>query len=76
MANVAPQDANAKRMVEDSIETYLRGEQSRKWILRVIQNSGIKKDELKKLFSEADRRNPRDLQLIQLEKECKQMGLL
>jgi hypothetical protein len=76
MVKVTSKDETARRIAERSIETFLSGKQSQKWLIGVIRESGINKEALKKLFSEAYTRHLGNLQLLELEKACKQMGFL
>jgi len=75
MVKVTAEDESIRRMVEGSIETFLNGKQNQNWVIGTIRESGINKEALKKLFSEAYKRYPKNLQLLELEKSCKQMGL-
>ena len=76
MVKVTTEDESIRRMVEGSIETFLSGKQNQNWIIGTIRESGINKEALKKLFSEAYKRHLGNLQLLELEKACKQMGFL
>jgi len=57
-------------MVEGSINAFLRGKKNQNWVIGEIRTSGIKKEALKKLFTEFHKGNLGNVQLLELENEC------
>jgi len=77
MIKVISEEERIRRLVEGSINTFItKGKMSHNWVISEIRTSGIKKEALRKLFSESYARNPNNVQLRELEKECKERGFL
>jgi hypothetical protein len=76
MVKVTDTEESQRRLAEGSINAFLNGRTSQNWAIAMIRTSGINKEALKKLFSEFYTRKPKNVQLRELEKACKQMGLL
>ena len=76
MVKVTDKEESQRRLTEGSINAFLNGRTSQNWAIAMIRTSGINKEALQKLFSESYKRNPKSVQLRELEKACKQMGLL
>ena len=76
MVRVTPVDESIRREVEGSINKFLNGGQTQKWVIGKIKAIGISKEALRKILSDFYKINPKNPQLFELEKECKKLGFL
>jgi hypothetical protein len=76
MVRVTPRDESIRREIEGSINAFLRGKGNQKWVIGKIRAIEISKEALRQLFSDFYLKNPKNLKLLELEKECQKLGFL
>jgi hypothetical protein len=76
MVKVTSEKESTRRWVEGSILAFLRGRKNLNWVIGIIRNGGINRKELGDLFSTFRKDYCEKTRFQELEKKCRQSGLL
>lgn len=77
MVKVKDVETTTRNWVEGSIKkAYLRGEKDLNWILGIIKDANLSKENLKEIFDEVGSYYEMESRFQELQKRCKQLRFL